>query len=370
MTSERTIPGKCDMSDRENGDAPLIVDGLDCSIPTEQYASRLRAAGVSCMHLSIEDMDGRGSVHPFVRVFELLDEPGSSFRVARSVAEIRSIHARGLIALVLGWQGADPVGVAHGTLRAYYELGLRIIGITYNTTNRYGGGCLEPARGLSHDGVALIEQVHRLGMLLDVGGHTGERSSLMAIEVSAGCPVICSHTAMSALNPNRRNTSDRVCEAIAASGGVIGILAVSDFLARNAANADAPVTPQAPLTLMLDHLDYLKRLVGADHVGLGPDFVAGQDLSAPPAYPGNRFTPDMISEGDSIDYVHGFEAIDQLSNVVGGLRERGWTEVELGKLLGANWLRVYAAAWGPADQKPWAETRASLPRIPRGSADG
>jgi membrane dipeptidase len=324
----------------------LVVDGLDCTAPTEAYALALRAAGVACVHLTVEDQDPRGGAHPFDMIDALLARPGSSFAVAGTVAEIEALHEAGRIALVLGWQGADPVGVEHGTLPEYVERGLRIIGITYNIANRYGGGCLTPEVGLTDDGRALVDEVGRLGLLLDVGGHTGERTSLEAIERSDGRPVICSHTGSAAVNANRRNTSDAVCEAIARSGGVVGVLALNDFIVRNPANAHEPVTPIAPLDRMLDHLDHLRRLVGPDHVGLGPDFVGDVDRHTPGAWPGRRFEPDMISEGEGITYVAGFAAIDELPNVTGGLRARGWPVRDVRKALGENWLRVYRVAWG------------------------
>ena len=324
----------------------LVVDGLDCTPPTAAYALALRAAGVACMHLTVEDQDPRGGAHPFDTLEGLLARPGSSFVVARTVSEIVALRLAGRIALVLGWQGADPVGVEHGTLPAYVERGLRIVGITYNTANRYGGGCLTPEVGLTDDGRSLVDEVGRLGMLLDVGGHTGERTSLEAIERSDGRPVICSHTAIAAVNPNRRNTSDAVCEAIARGGGVVGVLALNDFIVRNAANAHEPVTPTASLDRMLDHLDHLRRLVGPDHVGLGPDFVGDVARDTPGAWPGRRFEQDMISDADQIAYVHGFAAIDELPNVTLGLLARGWPVDDVRKVLGENWLRVYRAAWG------------------------
>ena len=326
--------------------ATLVVDGLDCSVPTPAYADRLRAVGVGCMHLTVEDQDARGGRHPFETVAALVEASAGAFRPAVTVRGIEHAHRDGAIALVYGWQAADPVNVEHGTLASYHDLGLRIVGIAYNTTNRYGGGCLEPEVGLTGDGRALVDEVGRLGMLLDVGGHTGERASLDAIERSGGRPVICSHTALAATNPNRRNTSDRVCEAIARTGGVIGVLAISDFLVRSAANAHEPVTPQAPLGRMLDHLDHLRRVVGPDHVGLGPDFMEGLDPAGAGAWPGDRFLPDMVSAGDRIGHVAGFESIDQLPDVTAGLLARGWPPADVRKLLGDNWLRVYRAAWG------------------------
>lgn len=324
----------------------LVVDGLDCSPPTEAYAERLRAAAVGCVHLTIEDQDGRGGMHPFDTVEALLDTPGCSFRLARTVAEIESAHRDGAIALVFGRQASDPVGVEQGSLARYHSRGLRITGIAYNLANRYGGGCLDPAAGLTEDGRELVDEVGRLGMLLDVGGHTGERTSLDAIERSDGRPVICSHTGMAAVNPNRRNTSDRVCEAIARSGGVVGVLALSDFLVRNSANAAEPVTPQAPLDRMLDHLDHLRALVGPDHVGIGPDFMEGLDPLEPDAYPGRRFEADMIGAAEPVAFAAGFESIDRLGNVTRGLLDRGWPVADVRRALGENWLRVYRAAWG------------------------
>jgi membrane dipeptidase len=324
----------------------LIVDGLDCSVPTSAYALRLDAAGVGCMHLTTEDMDARGGIWPFQRILSLVDAPDSRFRIARTAAEIEAIAAGGHIALVLGRQASDPIHVEHGTLSVYHALGLRITGIAYNAPNRYGGGCLTPQAPLTEDGAALVAECHRLGILLDVGGHTGEQTSLDAIARADGRPVVCTHTGAGGANPNPRNASDKVCEAIAATGGVIGVVAISDYLVRNPTNAHEAVTPTAPLAAMLDHLDHLKRLVGAEHLGLGPDFIEGLSLTDPAAYPlAERFTPDMISDLPDIEYVTGFESIDRLSAVTQSLLGRGWTVPELRGLLGGNWLRVYRAAW-------------------------
>jgi membrane dipeptidase len=171
----------------------LIVDGLDCSVPTPHYAEMLDEVGVNCMHLTIEDMDGRGGLYPFERIFRLLDEPDCRFRLARSAVEIERAATDGKIALVFGRQASDPLNVAHDNLRCYYELGLRVSGIAYNLSNRFGGGCLTPNVPLSEDGIALVKEANRLGILLDVGGHTGERTSLEVIERADGRPVVCTH---------------------------------------------------------------------------------------------------------------------------------------------------------------------------------
>jgi membrane dipeptidase len=332
----------------------IVVDGLDTSIINTAYLELIRAGRVDCVHKTTRNIVQYGAMHRFIA--------GQSRHatIARSVADIRQAKRDGRIAFVLGNQDANELErlLEKGTrelrsapfdaLRSYYELGLRIQGLCYNVNNIWGGGCLEPRSPLTREGVRLVEQIHALGILLDVGGHTGEQTSLDALAISTGVPVVCTHTNVAALNANARATSDRVLEAIARTGGVIGVTAISDFHTRNAANhrEHGARSPQVTLEAHLDHYDYLKRLVGADHVGLGPDFVwgwgenfhhdAGQSLT---------FPPESLSDGIP-QLVQGFENISHLPNVVAGLRGRGWSESELDAVLGGNWLRVYERAWG------------------------
>ncbi len=234
------------------------------------------------------------------------------------------------------------------TMRAFYELGLRVHSICYNLTNIFGGGCLDHDVPLTRAGHRLVEEIHELGMLLDVGGHTGERTSLDAIAISSGVPVGCTHTNVAALNPNPRAVSDRLFEALAETGGVIGVTAISDFQKRSPENyrQHGPRSPQATLDDHLDQYDYLKRLVGVDHIGLGPDFVWGwgevfdHDPSVSIAFPS-----EALGEGRP-QLVRDFEDISKLPNLIAGLEGRGWTESELDQLLGGNWLRVYEQVWG------------------------
>jgi membrane dipeptidase len=166
--------------------------------------------------------------------------------------------------------------------------------------------------------------------------------------MSAGLPVICSHTNVRALNDNPRCSTDRMLEAIAATGGVIGLTAFSDFHVRKASDANVARTPQANLERHLAQYDYLKRLVGADHIGLGPDFLDGRNDETGPLSPADQvlMPAEAYSQETPWFYVKGFEGIDQLPNVTQGLLQRGWSGADVRKVLGENWLRVYARVWG------------------------
>lgn len=327
--------------------ATLVVNGLDVSDLNERYLARLRTGGVNCWHKSTGDLAAFGETYRFI------DDHRTQITAARTVKEIRAAHQKGRISLVFGWQQADLVAGGARTssvgtlLRAYHELGLRVVGITYNLVNLFGGGCLEPQVGLTRAGRHLVEEIHKLRILLDVGGHTGEQTSLDAVAMSSDVPVVCTHTNVARLNDNPRCTSDRVMEAIARTGGVIGLTAFNDFIARSRTDAQSPRTAQVGLEKYLDQFDYIRKLVGADHVGIGPDFI--QAVNGPLPIPLNRtlFPVEMMSDTcPRCPYVKGFESIDELPNVTRGLVDRGWSEPDIHKALGDNWLRVYQRVWG------------------------
>lgn len=180
-----------------------VVSGLDPSDLTEEYLRMLKAGGVNCWHKSM------GGIQSFADAYNFIDAHSDEIVAATTVRDIRQAHQQGKIALLFGWQEAGVLPrnyrghpVVPTALRAYHQLGLRIVIIVNNVVNVYGGGCLAPSVGITRAGRLLVEEIHKLRIVLDVGGHTGEQTSLDAIAISAGVPVICSHTNVRALNDN------------------------------------------------------------------------------------------------------------------------------------------------------------------------
>ncbi|MEZ4585613.1 MAG: membrane dipeptidase [Gemmatimonadales bacterium] len=347
-------PSETMASERLQQARSLVVDGLDTSIVNTGFLALLEQGGVDCVHKSMGDAASYASMYAFLAHHRETIVP------AFTVREIRQAQRTGRRSMVFGVQHAnlieakvpkDPTGTydqVRSELRAHYDLGMRIHGICYNVANVFGAGCMEPQGPLTRAGRRLVEEIHGMRVLLDVGGHTGERTSLDALELSAGVPVVCTHTNVAALNPNARASSDRVFEAIAKTGGVVGVTAISDFHMRSARTyrAHGPVSPQATLDVHLDQYDYLKRLIGADHVGLGPDFVWGWGESYDHrAEQSITFPPEALSNGPAVT-VKDYEDISKLPNLARGLRGRGWSPAEIDKLMGENWLRVYERVWG------------------------
>jgi membrane dipeptidase len=324
---------------------PIVVEGLFAGAMRLSHLRGMQQGGAHCGVAG-----GPGDMASYAQLLRFFDRYKAEVVQAKSVADIRRARAEGKVSNVFCWQSADalgaafnaPLGSAATILRAFQEIGLRIIGLCYNVTNPFGAGCLEPQVPLTRAGRRLVEEIHSLRMVLDVGGHTGERTSLDAIEISRGVPVVCTHTNVAAIADNWRCISDRVIDAIAGTGGVIGITAVNDFHVRGRGNTAK--VPHVGIEQHVDQYDYIKKRVGVDHVGLGTDFIDGMSIPYEGGVNREVITPDMVDAPWL--YVKGFESIAELPNVIAGLRRRGWTEAEIGKAMGGNWLRVYEKVWG------------------------
>ena len=242
-------------------------------------------------------------------------------------AELESIVNDGSIAFILAMEGAEPVQDELGSLRVFYELGLRILGLTWNQRNLLAEGVGEDRAGggITERGRAYIAECNRLGILLDVS-HLTVKSFWDLMEASAG-PVIASHSNATALCSHKRNLNDDQLRALAERGGIIGVNGVAAFINDDPAKAD--------LDGMLDHLDYIASVVGVEHVALGPDFVDYM-----------RDDPSSFSSSTAIDYPERFETITRMPNVTADLLARGYSEDAIRGVLGLNFLRVFEGVCG------------------------
>lgn len=330
---------------------PIVIDGCSPAAPTVEYLELLRKGGVDSWSVSmLPTLLQMSQLHEFVA------RNSKDVEIARSAADIRRIKQEGRISLTIGWQEADFFAMKgesdwwskppQTTMRMFYELGLRVVGLVYNLTNAFAGGCLDPHVGLTKAGRAVVAEMQAMGILVDVGGHMGERSSLDIIEM-AERPVVCTHSNLAALNTNPRNTSDRVIEGIARTGGLFGVSAIDPFMSWGAGDVGERTQPKkrADVKRYVDELDYLKKLVGADHIGVGGDFTTG---STSVIYPDVSFAfpPEMTYVQDPIQYAKGFEDISKLPAVRAEMVRRGWRQDEIEKVMGENWMRVYEASLG------------------------
>ena len=335
-----------------SNDSLLVVNGLDVSDLNEEYLGLIRKGGVDVWHKTV----GRG-VRAFADAHNFVDSHSDEITIVRTVAEMHKAAREHKIALLFGWQDANTLSSGRGgsndwwgdppqtELRAYHEMGLRVCGIAYQIANIFGGGAIDGHMGLSRAGRALVEEIHRLEIVLDVGGHTGAQASFDAIEMSSGMPIICSHGGVRALANSSRNLSDKMVEAIAKTGGVIGTPAINDFLVRGKEIAHMPESPWGTVDNFIAHVEHIRDLVGPDHIGIGTDFTTRPGNPTGQIRDRALFGPETMDEGPR-RFVKGFENVSELPNVVRALEEREWPQEHVQKFLGGNWLRVYQQVWG------------------------
>ncbi len=258
---------------------------------------------------------------------------------ARTAEDIRRAKRDGLKAGIISAQETVGLGTDLDLLDALYDLGMRVLQLTYNTQNFVGSGCAEAHDGgVSNFGRRFIARMNELGMVVDTG-HSGRQTTLDACRHSKA-PVIASHTAAEALYPHMRTKSDDELRAIAETGGVIGVFAMPWFIHDNPAHTT--------MEHVLNHIDYVAGVAGIDHVGIGTDWPMS-DVTWSLVFFKDRIAPKLgfhPGTGPSTETVLGFERYSAFINFTRGLVSRGYSDADILRILGGNWLRVFEAVWG------------------------
>jgi membrane dipeptidase len=295
---------------------------------------RLERSGVNVFHPAVETKDPQayeGAMRWIRGWNQLLSSQPCFLARIDSLSDLLQTARMGKIGLILGFQNASHFRSV-ADVEAFHRLGQRVSQLTYNGPNELGYGCLaRPDRGLTPYGAAIVEEMNRVGMAVDVS-HCGERTSIEAIGVSRR-PVLITHSNCKALVARQpRCKSDRVIRQMAAGGGVMGITVVRGFVGNGAVSVGD----------VLDHFDHVAKLVGVEHVGLGSDVdVEGLDPKTGRPLPYYR--------------IGGLQLSDRVFQLADGLLARGYTAEHLGLILGGNFRRALAEIWSDAPWDPVSE---------------
>ena len=246
------------------------------------------------------------------------------------------IKASGKVGILLGIQNSEHFRKLDD-VDYFYGLGQRVSQLTYNARNLIGNGSTERRdEGLSDFGVSIVARMNKLGMAVDVS-HCGDKTTLDAFELSKK-PVLITHSNCRALNPSHpRCKTDEAIKAMAAKGGVMGITEVRMF-----------VSPKEPtgVDAMLDHYDYVAKIVGVEHVGVGSDIdLLGYDAMPPEEYKqlkaGYKSTYGFR---DKID-LDGYNFAKRPFDLAEGLIRRKYSDANIEAILGGNFRRVLREIW-------------------------
>jgi len=335
-------------------DAPFI-DGLVAGtyyLDDPDYRDRLRQADVLAGNLTVggPSFGFKETVGDVTSVLETLEENDDNYRLVESMDDIETARSEDRTGIVLGFQGANWVGDDLSRIRTVYDLGVRVVDLTYNRGNTLGDGCCERRdSGLTALGRAAVDRCNELGIVLDTA-HCNDATTTEVIEASAD-PVVQSHIGCRALaNASGRAKTDEQLRAVADNGGVNCITPFPPVVKRD---PDTHEVLQATVEDVLDHIDYAVDVGGVDSVAFGSD-MSDRTLDQGSISQGSNLAtwrtthPEVYGDGptDRMDpYPVGLSRFTEIENLTRGLVARGYDDGEIRGILGENLLRVFDDVW-------------------------
>ncbi|HXZ33777.1 MAG TPA: dipeptidase [Terriglobales bacterium] len=294
-------------------------------------------------------------------VYEQAARHPDRMMMAFSVADIERAHKQKKLAALMGIEGGHSIENDMRLLRDFYRLGVRYMTLTWSNTNEWADSSgdandpkIEHHNGLTDFGKQVVLEMNRLGMIVDIS-HVSDKTFWDAIAVSKA-PVIASHSSARALANAPRNMTDDMLRAVAKNGGVVDVNFFSGFddqkywdtvqaqqeAQKNAIQAELDKMkaagkiptyldrdrlqreyiakiPRPPFKVLIDQIDYIAKVAGVDHVGMGSDF-----------------------DGVSGATPQGMDSAADLPKITQGLLDRGYSAADIHKILGGNVLRVFA----------------------------
>ena len=280
-------------------------------------------------------------------VYRLCGRYPATFAMARTAADVERNFKAGKISCLIGIEGGHAIENSLGALRAFAQLGVRYMTLTHWETIDWADAATDSAKhnGLTTFGEAVVREMNRVGMLVDLS-HVSDATMMDALRVSRA-PVIFSHSSARALDNHVRNVPDSILTLLAKNGGVVMTNFAPDYVSeslrvyddslqkrtarlraagldsvavRDSVNAWQAAGPKATLPQVADHVEYLRKVAGVDHVGIGSDF---DGISSVPV---------------------GLQDVSKFPDLIAELLRRGWTEVDVKKVAGLNTLRVLREA--------------------------
>lgn len=305
----------------------------------ERWVPQLRAGGVDLQVLPVFIEDAYRPEGALRRTLGMLEaghraaaENVDAVRLCLDGADLDAAAASDRIGLVLALEGAHGIGDDVELLETVHRLGVRVASLAHFGRGGFADGSGEDAAGsrLTSAGVRAVAEMERLGMLFDVS-HLGAAGVGHVLEL-ASRPVIATHSSARALFDHHRNLSDEQLRGIAAAGGVVCANFYAPFLHASDFSVDR----------LVDHLEHLVSVAGAEHVGIGPDFL--KEVLAETTPPCCEATEVAGVAAD--EYLPGLEGPAGLPLLTDALLRRGWREDDILAVLGGNVRRLFRAELG------------------------
>ncbi|MFW9937906.1 MAG: dipeptidase [Candidatus Thorarchaeota archaeon] len=305
----------------------------------DNYVKSWKDCGVNCVSWTVGPMHSKpysfeGVFHNYSFMTYMLDNRKDFFLKILKAEDFEKAKKEEKRGIILNFQSMQHIDTDINLVELYYMQGIRVMQLTYNSKNAVGTGCTARRdRGLTEFGLDVVNKMNELGIIVDVS-HCGMQTSMDAA-INSKDPIIASHTFSKNLYDHDRGKTDDLLKIVAEKGGYIGVLAVPGFLTANS---------KTTINDWLDHVDYIVNLIGIDHVGIGTDYYGFSVPDSLAIKIGEfmevlGFRPEH--RASFLDKVKGFERYAKFPNLIKGLIDRGYSDKEVIKLAGLNFLKVF-----------------------------
>lgn len=342
MVVAETVERAQDRVDTLHQKAIVIDTGVNGLAYQQQLDGGVTATLVTVSGASTEEVD-----EVMLRIMPYLENVYArpdKLLMVNSPDDIRLAKSTGRVGYILHFQGMSHISHRLYWVEMFARIGVRVMSLSYNGRNQLGCGAGEPEdTGLTYFGRQVVREMNRAGVVVDLS-HLGDRTAREVISVSTE-PVVLTHSNPRALADHRRNTPLDVMRGVADSGGVMGISVYAPLLDREDGTFPTVET-------VLDHIDYAVEQLGIDHVGVGSDVAGMEDtrwlfyqLRHRDLVPAYYFDGDHLGKA-RYHSVEGFQTAAAMPQITRGLVARGYSDDDVLKLLGGNFLRVFDQVWG------------------------
>jgi microsomal dipeptidase-like Zn-dependent dipeptidase len=320
----------------------MLIDGLQYANWSEKIFRQMRAGGVDAVHVTITYHENfRETVLVIERWNRWFERFPDLIFQGRTAADVQRARDTGRTAIFFGSQNPSCIEDDIGLVEVMHTLGLRFMQLTYNNQSLLASGCYEDDdTGLTRMGREVVAEMNRVGLVVDMS-HSGERSTLEAIEHSTR-PIAITHANPATWHPALRNKSDRVLKALAESGGMLGFSVYPHHLRRGSA------------CTLQDYCEMIARtadLMGIERIGIGTDLCQDQPDSIVEWMRVGRWTK-RIDYGEGSAAAPGFPPMPawfadnrDFGAIAGGLKATGMSDTDVAAVMGGNWLRFFGESF-------------------------
>jgi membrane dipeptidase len=344
---------------RFHTDGDIVSPGFT---PYHTDLARLKMSGITglifSLYVSGDYAKAGGSTSRIMNqidsVYRAVEMYPAKLTLCTTAAQIRAAKRQGKVCALMGLEGGHGIENSLATLREFYRLGVRYMTLTHNNTNDWADACCSPPKygGLSDFGKDVVREMNRLGMLVDIS-HVSEETMSDVLDTT-NAPVIFSHSSAKHFSNHPRDVSDDILKRVTKNGGVVMVNFYPAFLDQRYLDesrardqklkkqldalkeqfgsdhagysaAERKLYAENPIyvpsyTKIVDHIDYIAKIAGIDHVGIGSDF------DGVPLLP------------------QGMNGMEDLALVTYEMLKRGYSEKDIRKVLGENFLRAFTGA--------------------------